>query len=886
MDPNSLDKLNSSLAQTTNDFNYLTSDSTRIPTTEFSSTLTTPSSFDTQNFFQPNSSSQNFGENTEQWNDEYDWNSNTDKSPIRESLDARIKNLLNQPRVALGFNFLNHINCTEFNSALNLNKKDTPHRKNNQLKIDDSEAILGTPPSPFVSASEYLKWHKVTNEIDLISNPVIFDDEVACKGSKEDDDDDDDRMSLSSLSSGEKLEDNSLSNTMYSSDHVQMLRNPFANSNGHPFCPENFNSALLPQFMYQTFVPQSTSHPFGLFSGFSVPSSFGLPSDLFSNKTNDPKQMKPTKEHLQPLIVQFTKNYAKEFREIIIKDIYRKIVENFSFKTFDHWWEESEKKLKSDENHSHNIYERSHSYRGSDMFNNLLENTANIKESNSEFSLRGLRAAMPKMPSFKRKIIKPKSPTNSIDDNLSDISEDEIEIDRKPYKNRSISNHKEMLKPRRRYSISSRDSRSSRVSRSSLSSRSKSSQSSNSSSSSSSNSSSASSSASSSSESSSETTSSSEQSGSDESESESSSSSHSKSLSRHSVSSTKSASPIRRSKRKELPPIESDSSTCTADETIEEERKLELQEAEARRLRDNYLKDVAKSETSMLEYEASQALISLSSGYSMNNNQTNNFEFTEKSDINLHLKDHDYCLPSVPEEKVKPKVPRSRKVNKENVEKKRRKKKGDLVDENITPNVPAVASEWRNAKGNKVTSTIDNLLNDENKIKPEIIEPDITFSKRDPQKEREILYEFLNQGVDSEDIKYLKRSFDDMIQNESKLWWIHDVHWVDHPPTFLSTPKKKRKADDSANRVHKTGCARTEGYYKMDSSEKMKYSHVVNVSNENDGNKTIKARQIATTQQLTRDARSHQRRLMTSFDYCDLMKFNQLKVCHLNYCHW
>jgi hypothetical protein len=41
------------------------------------------------------------------------------------------------------------------------------------------------------------------------------------------------------------------------------------------------------------------------------------------------------------------------------------------------------------------------------------------------------------------------------------------------------------------------------------------------------------------------------------------------------------------------------------------------------------------------------------------------------------------------------------------------------------------------------------------------------------------------------------------------------------PLTDLASPAKKRKRDDS--RVHATGCARTEGFYKIDVREKAKH---------------------------------------------------------------
>lgn len=54
---------------------------------------------------------------------------------------------------------------------------------------------------------------------------------------------------------------------------------------------------------------------------------------------------------------------------------------------------------------------------------------------------------------------------------------------------------------------------------------------------------------------------------------------------------------------------------------------------------------------------------------------------------------------------------------------------------------------------------------------------------------------------------------------------MNDTHWVDHCVTDLySAPPKKRKRDEQT-RVHQSGCARTEGYYKIEAYEKAKYKH-------------------------------------------------------------
>ena len=49
----------------------------------------------------------------------------------------------------------------------------------------------------------------------------------------------------------------------------------------------------------------------------------------------------------------------------------------------------------------------------------------------------------------------------------------------------------------------------------------------------------------------------------------------------------------------------------------------------------------------------------------------------------------------------------------------------------------------------------------------------------------------------------------------------HHINLNSNPLTDLSSPAKKRKRDDS--RVHTTGCARTEGFYKIDVREKAKH---------------------------------------------------------------
>lgn len=101
---------------------------------------------------------------------------------------------------------------------------------------------------------------------------------------------------------------------------------------------------------------------------------------------------------------------------------------------------------------------------------------------------------------------------------------------------------------------------------------------------------------------------------------------------------------------------------------------------------------------------------------------------------------------------------------------------------------------------------------------------DVKHKERDMVAEMAVLYEFLTKGIDHEDINYLRQSYEALLADDSIGYWLNDTHWVDHCVTDLySCPPKRRKRDDV--RVHVTGCARTEGFYKVEANEKAKYKY-------------------------------------------------------------
>ncbi|KAK2522804.1 Setd1b [Columba guinea] len=201
---------------------------------------------------------------------------------------------------------------------------------------------------------------------------------------------------------------------------------------------------------------------------------------------------------------------------------------------------------------------------------------------------------------------------------------------------------------------------------------------------------------------------------------------------------------------------------------------------------------------------------------------------------------------------------------------------------------------------------------------PEYSPPQPQFKPRSEFEEMTILYDIWNGGIDEEDIKFMCITYDRLLQQDNGMDWLNDTLWVFHPyilshwcytahdycnskftvnlsnhlkivcSRFLlcrtarfSTPKKKKR--DDGMREHVTGCARSEGYYKIDKKDKLKYLNNSRAFAEEPPADTqgmsIPAQPHASTRAGS-ERRSEQRRLLSSFTgSCDsdLLKFNQLK---------
>lgn len=88
------------------------------------------------------------------------------------------------------------------------------------------------------------------------------------------------------------------------------------------------------------------------------------------------------------------------------------------------------------------------------------------------------------------------------------------------------------------------------------------------------------------------------------------------------------------------------------------------------------------------------------------------------------------------------------------------------------------------------------------------------YQPRDLKSEIMTLLEFILGGVDAEDIMFLQRRYEQLLQFDSAATdWLNDTHWVDHPKTFFvdpapqPPPRKRRKVDMREDQLghHLTG---------------------------------------------------------------------------------
>lgn len=159
--------------------------------------------------------------------------------------------------------------------------------------------------------------------------------------------------------------------------------------------------------------------------------------------------------------------------------------------------------------------------------------------------------------------------------------------------------------------------------------------------------------------------------------------------------------------------------------------------------------------------------------------------------------------------------------------------------------------------------------------------PEERYVDREINDEVILLYEFLTKGIDAEDIEYLRQSYEYMLQDDANNYWLNATHWMEHCSTLVQPVSRKRKRDSDVKK-HASGSARTEGFYKQDITDKLrfKYHHAKLNVGEAAVVSDIQAKLVSKMQGASREARSNQRRLLTAFGAStesELLKFNQLK---------
>ncbi|KAG5900058.1 hypothetical protein JTB14_016032 [Gonioctena quinquepunctata] len=241
------------------------------------------------------------------------------------------------------------------------------------------------------------------------------------------------------------------------------------------------------------------------------------------------------------------------------------------------------------------------------------------------------------------------------------------------------------------------------------------------------------------------------------------------------------------------------------------------------------------------------------------------------------VNEHSYCMPRPQQDNIDvPEEPTQKMQFVNDHEYTSREQKMEKVKELLRPK----QAKPRKPRSYKKLQELQNKISYEDQFDwrkadmPYNIHAGVLHKVRDQMSEFGIIYEFLTKGIDKEDIQYIKQTYEEMLSNDTMGYWLNDTHWVDHCITDLySSPPKRRKKDE---RIHTTGGARTEGYYKISAHEKSRYkyhhakSHAISTG-------SVPA---ATKQGLSREARSNQRRLLTAFGSdtdSDLLKFNQLK---------
>ncbi|KAM6943973.1 histone-lysine N-methyltransferase SETD1B-A-like [Lycodopsis pacificus] len=148
--------------------------------------------------------------------------------------------------------------------------------------------------------------------------------------------------------------------------------------------------------------------------------------------------------------------------------------------------------------------------------------------------------------------------------------------------------------------------------------------------------------------------------------------------------------------------------------------------------------------------------------------------------------------------------------------------------------------------------------------------------------ERRILHSVWREGLDEEDERLLQCTHERLQVRDNGLGWISDTLWTSHPHILFNRVLTEKSGEHKPwQPKHRTGSARSEGFYKISRKDKLKNLNNAKLASELPSTSTegmcIPAQQPVSLRAGS-DFRCEQRRLLSSFSCdSDLVKFNQLK---------
>ncbi|TRY86522.1 hypothetical protein DNTS_010142, partial [Danionella cerebrum] len=149
------------------------------------------------------------------------------------------------------------------------------------------------------------------------------------------------------------------------------------------------------------------------------------------------------------------------------------------------------------------------------------------------------------------------------------------------------------------------------------------------------------------------------------------------------------------------------------------------------------------------------------------------------------------------------------------------------------------------------------------------------------RRERLVLHAIWTKGVNEEEIRHLKATYERLLKEGDNTDWLRWTRWIPHPHILKKTsPNDRTRRWLDGIRNHITGCARSEGFYLISKREKLRYhwnEHPAEEFIADTQGKSASA-QIPPSSRSGSELRAEQRRLLSSLSCdSDLLKFNQLK---------